>query len=446
MRFVDPLIVARYVLGVPLALGLGAAGCQRSTGYCQTDVDCAAGLVCSASTSTCQSSSDADLGPSNDLPPSLRPHLGTRVTTPAASMPGDYLGSAVAATSTYAVLGAYLARTGQGAAYVVDLTGTSAGVPVPLPPPDTPAVYDYFGVAVAANGNTIAVGAHNKDGSKGAVYVYTKNGSVLGGPVKLAAPDGAAGDYFGSALSLYADTLVVGAANKGGLLGAAYAFIRSGATWSLSARLPAPLDSPLLPYDYFGQQVATNGVYAAVSAPGRQSNRGAVYLYKYDSNLKTWMQTATGPVAVGAAAPEQFGGALAMSATALVIGTAAYTPNPLVTAQGGVYYYSLDALTSPFLLTAPSAGARDRFGAAVSLVAGAGSIAETLLIGAPGRNQAFVYRNDLTQWRQAEVLEAPAEASHASLGASVATAGSQHVVGTRGLVQDVGAAYYYTDN
>ena len=428
---------------VPVALGLLGPGCTRATGFCQTDADCAAGLTCRTATSTCQSAAD-DLGPGSDLPGQQR--LGTRLPAPTGSITGDYFGSAVALGTGFAVIGSYLAKSGQGVAYTADVLGSTVGPYTQLSSADAPVGYDYFGIAVAAYGNTMVIGAANKEAGKGAVYVYTRSGTTWSAPTKLVAADGVAGDFFGAAVSLYADTLVVGAPYKGGSLGAAYVFTRSllGA-WSVPIRVSAPLDGALLPSDYFGQQVAANSSYLAVSSPGRTLNRGAVYLYKFDPASMTWKQTLTGPLAVGAATGEQFGSALSMSATTLAVGSAAYSPSPLVFAQGGVSLYALETVAAPLTLTLPDPAPRDRFGAALALIPPAAGLPEILLVGAPGRNQAFLY-NNLVPWQRSAVLAVPLEGARSAVGSSVATTGSQHLLGTRGLPQEVGGAYFFSDN
>lgn len=429
----------------PVALSLLGTGCTRATGYCQLDADCAAGLLCSPATSTCQAGAGTgDLGSPPDMPAPSR--LGTRLPSPAGSLGGDYFGTAVAATSSFLVVGSYLAKGGQGLAYVADVSAATVGPYTPLASADAPVGYDYFGIAVAAYGNTLVIGASNKDAGKGAVYVYTRQGAGWSAPTKLVAADGVVGDYFGSAVSLYGDTLAVGAAYKGGTLGAAYVFTRNlQGLWSASLRLSPPQDGTLLPADYFGQQVAAHTNYVAVAAPGRTLNRGAVYLYKYDAVGLKWNQTSVGPLAVGAATGEQFGSALTMSPTTLAIGSAAFSSSPQLLGQGNVSVYSLETPGAPMTLTTPDPGARDRFGAALALIPPTpGSIPETLVVGAPGRNQAFLYHNVAT-WQRAAVLEAPPDGAHSGFGSSVATTGLVHLVGTRGIAQEVGSAYLFSD-
>ncbi|EPY00121.1 FG-GAP repeat protein, partial [Magnetospirillum fulvum] len=79
----------------------------------------------------------------------------------------------------------------------------------------------------------------------GALYVFTRSGGTWTQASKLTASDKAAGDNFGSSVSLSSDgnTAVVGAsgADPGGIsnAGAAYVFTRSGGTWTQQAKLTA---------------------------------------------------------------------------------------------------------------------------------------------------------------------------------------------------------------
>ena len=79
------------------------------------------------------------------------------------------------------------------------------------------AAYDYFGNSVSISGNTVVVGAIyatvGDNSGQGAAYVFTKPGSVWASmtqTAKLAVSDGAAGDCFGTSVSISGNTLVVG--------------------------------------------------------------------------------------------------------------------------------------------------------------------------------------------------------------------------------------------
>jgi hypothetical protein len=77
------------------------------------------------------------------------------------------------------VVGAYLADTGatdSGSAYVYDLSSATPTVPVVTLNNPSLAAYDRFGLSVAIDGFTAAIGAPNRDGlmlDKGAVDIFT---------------------------------------------------------------------------------------------------------------------------------------------------------------------------------------------------------------------------------------------------------------------------------
>ena len=196
---------------------------------------------------------------------------------------------------------------------------------------------DRFGtVSLSQDGNTLAIGAYrerssasgvdgnqNDDGRKysGAVYLFTRSGTLWTQQhyIKASSPD--TFDYFGFNLSLSGDatTLAVGAYNNDSSAigingsetdnaasnsGAAYVFVQQGATWVQQAFIKA---SNTDTSDTFGWSLtlSNNGDTLAVGAyiedsnatglNGNQadnstSNAGAVYVFK--RNASNWTQQA----------------------------------------------------------------------------------------------------------------------------------------------------------
>ena len=153
---------------------------------------------------------------------------------------------------------------------------------------------DLFGdsLSLSDDGNTLAVGAPLEDsratgingdqttseylnGNSGAVYVFTRNGTNWSQEAYIKASNNLVlsqfgGDSFGGALSLSGDgnTLAVGADSEDGAwsqsgydeddnsssgAGAAYVFVRSGATWTQQAYLK---DSNSISNDSFGTRLS----------------------------------------------------------------------------------------------------------------------------------------------------------------------------------------------
>ena len=149
---------------------------------------------------------------------------------------------------------------------------------------------DDFGYAVALDGDIAVVGARfaeDADGnsSVGAVYVFQGNaaqGDQWSKVAKLAPADASTSAYFGSALALAGDTVVVGAhgADIGPKRdkGAAYVFQRDAAgSWGELEKLIA---GDGLSLGYFGTAVGLDREAPLVGAKGADNWRGAVYFHQ----------------------------------------------------------------------------------------------------------------------------------------------------------------------
>ena len=209
----------------------------------------------------------------------------------------DNFGQSVAIDGTRIVVGANGATIGdqgaQGAAYLFERDG-SAWVQQQKIWSDDGDTVDNFGNAVAMRGSTLFVGALQAmaDGhvNQGAVYVFTDDGSGTWSQVqKLTSSDGGAGDAFGASLSFDGTTLVVGATYAGGQ-GAAYVFESSGGTWTEVQKLVA---DDAAANDYFGNAVSLSGDSILVAADGKTvdgfTSRGAAYLFSRVGD--TWVQS-----------------------------------------------------------------------------------------------------------------------------------------------------------
>ena len=103
-------------------------------------------------------------------------------------------------------------------------------------------------------------GRHAGRRDAGSAYVFVRSGTTWTEQQKLLASDGAAGDHFGSSVSVSGDTVVVGAPGDdtpGGVdAGSAYVFVRSGTTWTEQQKLLAPDGAA---DDDFGISVSVSG-------------------------------------------------------------------------------------------------------------------------------------------------------------------------------------------
>ncbi len=146
--------------------------------------------------------------------------------------------------------------------------------------------YDYFGSAVSLSGGTGLVGAYGDDdkGSRsGAVYVFRNlenAGAKVTQNAKLIASDGAEDDQLGYAVGLSANTAVVGARyddDKGVDSGSAYLYTNLGTATGTMTEAVKVIATNGAAGDNFGSSVSIDGDNFLIGAYGKSSKTGAAY-------------------------------------------------------------------------------------------------------------------------------------------------------------------------
>lgn len=365
-----------------------------------------------------------------------------------ASNPGadDALGTAIAlsADGTTLAVGAFLEDSNavgvdgnqadesvldSGAVYIFVRVGSGWAQQAYLKASNTGTSGDEFGAALAlsADGNTLAVGAHNEDSNgvgvngeqgndvaedSGAVYVFTRAGSTWTQQAYVKASNTSPSSDFGGAVALSGDgnTLVVGARDEDGAAtgingnqadrsatssGAAYSFARSGGVWTQTAYLKA---SNTNASDAFGRALAlsADGSTLAVGASSEDSaatgingdqtdnsisNSGAVYVFSRSGGGQ-WAQQAY-VKASNPGASDGFGNSVALSSNGSTLAVGADFEDSKaagingdqadnsISNSGAVYVFARTggAWAQQVYLKASNPGAADHFGDGVSLTA-----------------------------------------------------------------------------
>lgn len=206
---------------------------------------------------------------------------------------GDQFGYSVGISGTNAVVGASAKDSTQrlsgftdaGRAYIFDATTTNTLLTTLFDP--TPADYDYFGAAVAIDGNVAVVGAFgDSPGGKffaGTAYVFDVTTPTTGTLLwTLNNPTPGAYDEFGNAVAISGNFVAVGASgdSPGGISGAGSAYIFDATTGGLLSTLNNPDPTA---NDAFGYPVAISGNIAVVGAfmddPSGVTDAGAAYAF-----------------------------------------------------------------------------------------------------------------------------------------------------------------------
>ena len=352
---------------------------------------------------------------------------------------------------------------------------------------------DQFGYPVAVSGDTVVVGAVFEDSgstgvdgdqndnstfSSGAVYVFVRNGTSWSQQAYLKASNTEKEDYFGDAVAVSGDTIVVGAwgedsnatgvngdesNNSAGYAGAAYVFVRNGTTWSQQAYLKA---SNTAGFDQFGRSVSISGDTVVVGAwledssatgvDGDQGDNGAQFAgaaYVFARDGTSWSQQAY-LKASNTGAFDNFGWSLSLSGDTLAVGAQYEDSNATgvnghqgidsATDSGAAYVFVRRGTTwsQQAYLKASNTGIDDEFGYALSLsgdtvVVGAfqedsdatGVNGDQLNDDANDSGAAYVFVRTGTAWSQEAYLKASNTDAGDIFGDPVSVSGDVVVVG-----------------
>jgi hypothetical protein len=390
---------------------------------------------------------------------------------PSGGVDNDDFGGAVAISGGVALVGAPLYNLSNfgpepGVAFVVRYDGSAApgsrwAVGQRLALSDGAAL-DRFGWSVAVSGGVAAAGAIYADGpggtEAGAAYVFRYDGGAgtWGLEQRLVAPDGAAGDHFGTSVAVLGDVVLVGAPAAdavGSNSGAVYAFrydgmAAPGGRWALSQRL-TPSDAAA--NIGFGSSVAASDGVAVVGAPSA-SGGGAAYVFRYDEGTGAWAerQRLGAPTNPGG---RTFGESVAVSGDVVVVGKPADHTGG--TSRGSAYVFRYSTGTGGWSeeqrLVASDGAAQDRLGEAV------GVSGDVVVVGAPARSvpptfsrsgSAYVFRYGAQAgaWAEEQRLTYPGADPQGDFltngfGESVAVSGEIVLVGAS--EEDAGAAHVF---
>jgi hypothetical protein len=308
----------------------------------------------------------------------------------------DYFGQSVAVTSSYVVVGSYRDQAHPpGAVYVYAREGASLDE-ISADTLSDGVDGDYFGVAVAADGETIAASRMPFGNDTSYVEIWERS---LGEWTRRAVlPFKESRDKFGQSVAISGDLLAVGAplADTGDppeRSGAVYVYRREAASgeWTEDAKL-TPIDPDNLHYDQqFGTSVAIDGTTLVVGAPNQgdifsgTSGLGAVTVY--ERGASGWERTAE--LTLDDVQPENrltyFPSSVSVSGTRLVAGVARWSGEQ--TSQGLALVYDRTTggewkRTGTLSQWRPAEA--DLFGASVAVED------NTVLVGAPGRDPIFL--------------------------------------------------------
>ncbi|MAX26355.1 MAG: hypothetical protein CMJ19_17825 [Phycisphaeraceae bacterium] len=363
----------------------------------------------------------------------------------------------------------------QGYVYVSkwDSIADQWGTPVALSLPSDIEASDYYGTAVAIEGDRIVVGAYAYDGKgtdSGAVFTYQRTGDTWGSPTMLVLPAGVGTDnnaQFGSALDMDGNRLVVGSSGNhavyvfewddveddwgtqlalgwsgDGRLGSAVAisgdriiagaplhdaddgsggtvgwaggavvFDWNGTAWQAKPSLFASVPSNNA---RFGSAVAVNDQWVVAGAWCENSFDGAVYAFQWDSPSGSWVEHKL--VNTGTLPTEWLAYSVAVSGNKIFAGAPTTTVDTYIGDAGVVCCFEWDGQSwtqTDITASTPSHGAQLGYSMATSdqwVVSGAARITSN-------KGAVYAFGQAIGSASVAE-LTGVATLSHSSVGIS----------------------------
>ena len=313
-----------------------------------------------------------------------------------------------------------------------------------------PNAQDRIGLSVAvhedtSNGDTIVVGAPHHSSSKGAVYVFTEPSggwASTSTAAKLTASDRADDDEFGISVAVDGDTVAVGAHNNN----AAYVFTKPTDGWT-STTTAAKLSGS----DSFGRSVAVDAGTIVVGASGdSDDDKGSAFVFTKPAT--GWADSTSAGAAKLTAYfrnnNDRFGRSVAIDGDTIVVG--AHQPTyqdggETIKQPGAAYVFTKPDTgwanspgTETAKLTASDRTDGDQFGFSVAVDG------DTIVIGADALNEtnrsgsAYVFTKPAAGWAdstEAAKLTGSGTGNGDRFGLSVSVDGLTAMVGSNGQRQ-----------
>lgn len=328
-----------------------------------------------------------------------------------------YFGSAVAIDADTAIVGRMNEAVGglrqAGSAYVFVRTGTVWSQQAKLFSPE-PMAQSWFGYSVDVDGDTAVISARIEDHSgretAGSAYVFVRTGESWSHQATLRLPAPENDDGFGIAVAIDGDTIAVAARNdeQPGMTGSGSVsiFRRTGTTWTPEALLHDPETT------IFGQRLALDGDTLVASAV-HDSFMGSSLVPTVHVFVRTtsWDRQA---VLHSSAIPPAATGvqSVGLHSNTVFVGVPDDDHSRTLPKAGSVIVFerSGTAWTETAFLRAAAPEAYQWFGRSVDLYGDTAVIGASRPTGPPGR--AFIFSRMGGSWSQELVLHASDPTEH----------------------------------
>jgi hypothetical protein len=314
----------------------------------------------------------------------------------------------------------------------------------------TPADNNLFGWRVAIHGDVIVASARDSNNSfTGYIHVFERTGNTWNHVVKIDPSTQQTQGRFGDAIDVYCNTIISTAWGEdlgGTSRGAAYVYVKNGGVWGEQQKLIPSVSEDSA---YFGQGLSLHENRVVIGAPSENlggTNRGAVYIFERDG--VTWTQNYK--ISPSDSSDNQiFGAPLSLFEDIFVVGV---TSDSTIETNGGsvyTFHFRQGSWVERTKLFSNTSVENGLYGNCVSVHN------NRLIVGAPGENDDkgkvffFVTPDNDGLWENLSTLSASDGAADDQFGYACATYCDDIIIGARnedpGSVTEAGAVYTYTE-
>jgi hypothetical protein len=302
--------------------------------------------------------------------------------------------------------------------------------------------------ALSADGNTLAAGGTNDNGSIGATWVYTRlpgstTWSQQGAKLVGTGNTGASQQGFSCALSADGNTLAVGGLADNTNIGATWVFTRTGTTWTQQGTKLVGTGNTGTGQQGFSCALSADGNTLAVGAINDNTNQGATWIFTRSAGVWTQQAKLVGTGNVGTAGQ---GSSMSLTASGDVLSVGGTGDNAFV---GATWIFTRSGTTwsqQAKLIGTGNVGASYQGGSCALSASG-----NTLAVGGYGDNSfvgaVWIFTFSGISWTQQGLkLVGTGRTGGSTQGGAVALTsdGNTLAVGADGDNSSAGALWIYT--